>query len=124
MAGPGLILLWPLIQRMIDQVDSDTVYSYTGGLSGAWPVQVGGEDYTITSRYTYSGESIQKATQYVGEHMQNLGLDVEYHQWEGPTYPNVIGELPGAGPVSGDGASVEQSRFGGDPGVIEPVESH
>lgn len=41
------------------------------------------------------GTPIQKTTSYIGELWENLGLDVEYHVWEGPTYPNVIGELPG-----------------------------
>ncbi|MBN1660001.1 MAG: M28 family peptidase, partial [Anaerolineae bacterium] len=85
----------PTIQLMIDQVVSDTVYQYTGGLSGEWPVDIGGSPYTIATRYTYSGESIERATQYVGERLSALGLDVEYHQWGGSTYPNVIGEITG-----------------------------
>jgi hypothetical protein len=85
----------PLIQVMIDQIDSDMVYDYTGGLSGEWPVDIGGEPYTIATRHTYTGEPIQKATQYTGEHFANLGLDVEYHQWGGATYPNVIAEKTG-----------------------------
>lgn len=85
----------PLIQAMIDQVDSYTVDFYTGNLTGDWPVWVGGDWYTITSRYTYSGTPIQKATQWTGEHFADLGLDVEYHQWGGATYPNVIAEIPG-----------------------------
>lgn len=85
----------PTIQSMMDQVISDTVALYDGGLSGEFPVSIGGESYTIMSRYTYSGVPIQKATQYVGEHLDSLGLNVEYHQWSGPTFPNVIGEIPG-----------------------------
>jgi uncharacterized membrane protein len=85
----------PLIQAMIDQVDISTVYNYTAGMSGVWPVEVGGSMYTIATRYTYSGIPIQKATQWTGEHFASLGLDVEYHQWGGATYPNVIAELPG-----------------------------
>ena len=38
---------------------------------------------------------IHKATQYAGEYLSHLGLQVEVHQWAGPTYPNVIAELPG-----------------------------
>jgi PKD repeat protein len=92
---PAVIDPDPLIQTMIEQVDSDTVDFYTGNLTGDWPVWVGGEWYTITSRYTYSGTPIQKATQWTGEHFADLGLDVEYHQWGGVTYPNVIAEIPG-----------------------------
>jgi hypothetical protein len=86
----------PLIQGMMSQVNSTTVYSYTAGLSGEWPVEIGGSPYTITTRHTYSGEPIQHATQYVGQHLAGLGLEVDYHQWGGATYPNVIGELTGS----------------------------
>jgi hypothetical protein len=85
----------PLIQSMIDQVNSSTVDDYTAGLTGDQAVWVGGEWYTIASRYTYSGVPIQKATQWTGEHFAELGLDVEYHQWGGASYPNVIAERPG-----------------------------
>jgi hypothetical protein len=85
----------PLIQSMMDQVISTTVYSYTGGLSGEWPVEIAGSPYTITTRHTASGEPLQKATQLVGEHLSGLGLDVEYHTWNASYPPNVIGELTG-----------------------------
>jgi len=92
---PDAVVPDPYVRLMMDQVISSTLYDYVGGLSGEWPVQVGGEPYTIATRYTYSGEPIQKATQYVGDHLAALGLDVEYHVWGGAGYPNVIGELPG-----------------------------
>lgn len=92
---PGVVDPNPTIQLMMEQVISDTVVLYDGGLSGEFPVVIGGENYTIVTRNTNSGIPIQKATQYVGEHMTNLGLAVEYHQWSGPTYPNVIGEITG-----------------------------
>lgn len=85
----------PMIQSMMDQVSSGTVYQYDGDLSGMWPVMIGGSPYTIATRHTYSGTPIQKATQYVGEHFTDLGLAVEYHQWSGSTYPNVIATIPG-----------------------------
>jgi hypothetical protein len=85
----------PFIRQMIAQVESSSVYSYTGDLSGEWPVMIGGEPFTITTRHTYSGVPIQKATQYAGEHLASLGLGIEYHEWGGATYPNVIGELTG-----------------------------
>jgi hypothetical protein len=85
----------PLIQNMIDQVDSAAVSQYDRELAGELPVWVDGNWYAITTRYTYSGVPIQKTTNYVGQYMADLGLNVEYHQWGGATYPNVIGELPG-----------------------------
>lgn len=85
----------PDVQAMMSEVISSTVVAYNGGLSGEWPVIVAGQPYTIETRHTYSGEPIQMATQYVGDHMVDLGLDVQYHEWEGETYPNVIGQLTG-----------------------------
>jgi hypothetical protein len=95
--APAVITPDSLIQEVIDQVDSATVYQYTGDLSGEWAVTIGGSPYTIVTRHTNSGTPIEKATQYVGEHLEALGLSVEYHQWGGSTYPNVIGELAGRG---------------------------
>jgi PKD repeat protein len=92
---PDVVEPDPLIQLMMDQVTTDTVYEYDEGLAGERQVWVDGAWYTITSRHTDSGTNIQKATSYVGQHMADLGLDVEYHQWDNPTNPNVIGELPG-----------------------------
>lgn len=101
LARPGLapvspiITTDPLIQEMINQVSSLQVGSYDGGLSGEHPVQVGGAPYTITTRNTYSGLPIQRATEYVGEHMLDLGMQVSYHHWGLNMPANVIGELTG-----------------------------
>ena len=92
---PELLDPDPTIQGMMDQVISDTVVLYDGGLSGEWPVTIGGSPYTIVTRHTTSGEPIQKATQYAGEHLSNLGLAVEYHIWNASRPPNVIGQLTG-----------------------------
>jgi hypothetical protein len=90
----------PGVQAMLSAVSTDTIYSYTAMLSGVQPVTVGGAPYTITTRRTYSGTPIKKAGQFVGEHMQALGLNVEYHIWGSSgtpsTYPNVIGQLTGS----------------------------
>ena len=94
-AVPEVVEWDPLVQSMVDQVTSAQVSQYDRELAGELPVWVDGAWYTITSRYTNSGTPIQKTTSYIGELWENLGLDVEYHVWGGPTYPNVIGELPG-----------------------------
>ncbi len=86
----------PFIEAMIDQVDTDVIYQYTGDLSGEWPVTVQGAPYTITTRNTLSGTPVQKATAYVGEHLAALDLSVEYHTWAPNKPPNVIGERRGA----------------------------
>jgi len=92
---PAVVTPDPLVQSMIDQVLTETVRTYNRQLAGELPVWVDGEWYTIPTRYTYSGTPIQKTTRWAGEHLASLGLNVEYHQWGGQTYPNVIGELPG-----------------------------
>jgi len=86
-----------LIEEMIAQVDAATVYLYDGNLSGENQVTIGGQPYTINTRYSYSGEPIQKATQFVYEHFENLGLEVEYHDynWWGNNWRNVVATKPG-----------------------------
>ena len=92
---PALIETDPLIQTMIDQVSTTQVYTYDRQLAGELPVYVDGDWYTITTRSTNSGLPIQKTTSYVGQHMADLGMDVDYHVWSNSTNPNVIGEIPG-----------------------------
>jgi hypothetical protein len=94
-ALPEVVVPDPIIQMMIDQVITDMVLTYDRQLAGEEPVWVDGAWYTIPSRYTFSGIPIQKTTSYARQHMENLGLDVEYHTWGGSTYPNVIGEITG-----------------------------
>ncbi len=71
----------PNIQAMLDQVDPGTIYNLSGNLSGEWPVTINGEAYTILTRYALSGEPIQKATQYLYQYYQDLGLDVSLHNF-------------------------------------------
>ncbi len=92
---PDAVVPDPIIQGMINQVTETQVYTYDRQLAGELPVWVDGSWYTFPSHYTYSGIPIEKTMHFVYQHMQDLGLDVEYHQWGGVTYPNVIGEIPG-----------------------------
>jgi len=87
----------PLVAGLLTRVTTETVANYTGGLSGEWPIQVGGAPYTLLTRYSYSGTPIARATQYVYEHMQSLGYAVRYHNYIYNTYNlrNVIGEKQG-----------------------------
>ena len=88
----------PLIEAMIQEVNAATVYSYTGGLSGEWPVIVGGVPYTIATRYSRTTTPVMQATQYVHEHLVSLGLGVSYHEYSLPNSGlkrNVIGEQVG-----------------------------
>jgi hypothetical protein len=85
----------PRIQAMINQVDGETLSHYVGDLSGEWPVIVDGDWVTLTTRYTLSGEPIQKAVQFVADRLEATGLDVEYHAWAQDRPPNVVAELRG-----------------------------
>jgi hypothetical protein len=95
-AFPAVVTPEPPILEMMDQVDSTDLYSDTGGLSGEWPVQIGGFSYTIGTRHTYSQVPVQRAVEYVGQRMEGMGLAVEYHHWSSGLPPNVVGELTGS----------------------------
>ena len=86
-----------LVAEMVAAVEQTTVVSYDRQLSGADPATVGGSPYTIATRHTNSGTPIQKATQYVYEHLERVGLTPSYHSWTrcGTTGRNVIGAWPG-----------------------------
>jgi hypothetical protein len=85
------------IQDMVNSINQTDLNNYVGNLSGEWAVSIGGSDYTITSRHTASGTPVQKATQYVYEYMQGLGLSVSYHNWTYGSYSNrnVVAEKTG-----------------------------
>lgn len=96
-AIPTAPLYDPLVANLIAHITDDGVASYDGGFSGEWPVLVGGQSYVLTTRYSYSGEPLAKATQYVYEHMQVRGYDVQFHYYSlgGRSLRNVIGEKRG-----------------------------
>ena len=84
--SPGAIQI-PLIQEIINQVDPEVLYDLVSDLSGERPVSIDGESYTIRTRYALSGEPIEKAAQYLYEFYEDLGLDVDFHQF---TYSNQV----------------------------------
>ena len=86
-----------VIAQLIDQINQTEIETYTKNLSGVNSVIIGGTSYSIATRYNNSGTPISKATQYVYEFMQGLGLNVSYHNWSLSGYSgrNVIGEMPG-----------------------------
>jgi hypothetical protein len=93
---PDVVNPDPVIRGMINQVTQQQVYQYDRELAGELPVWVDGIWYKIPSRHTYSGTPIQKTTNYVGQHMANdLGMKVEFQEWNEVTNPNVIGEITG-----------------------------
>ena len=79
-AGPGDEAPDPFIAQLLTQVDTTTLAGYVADLSGERAVIIGGEEYTFETRYSYS-EGSEKATQYLYEHYEPLGLDVAYHEY-------------------------------------------
>lgn len=98
---PDSITPSPVVQGMINQLTTDTLSSYVGGLSGEQSVIIGGEPYTILTRYTPTGQPMQKVTRLVYDHLQSLGLPVRYHDYTLPGYGvekrNVVAEQAGEG---------------------------
>ncbi len=87
----------PLIKSMLDQVDPGLVYDLTGDLSGEWPVMINSQLYTINTRHALSGEPIQKASQYLYQYYQDLGLDTSYQNFtfQGQQLSNVVAQETG-----------------------------
>lgn len=92
----------PLVQTMIDQVNTTSLGDLVSDLSGERAAQVGGQAYTIMTRYSASGEPIQKAIQYAYEHFQATGLNTQYHDYsfdfggdQTLALQNIIAEQPG-----------------------------
>ena len=97
-SAPGALTPDPLVQGMIDQVYSTTLHSYMSGLTGETPVIVGGQPYTLTTRYSHSATPIEMATQYAYEHLQSLGLETSYYDYTLPgsgTRRDVIAQQTG-----------------------------
>jgi hypothetical protein len=87
----------PLVGEMISRVQQTNLLVSLRRVSGEEPVAAGGDAYVIATRHTASGTSVQNATQFAYEHIQALGLDVRYHNWNRSGYANrnVIGTQPG-----------------------------
>ena len=90
----------PVVQGMLNQVQSSVLYDYVSGLSGEKAVTIGGTPFRLYTRSTGAATYIEKATQYAYEHFQGLGLDVTYHNWTyyGGQRRNVAAEQPGTDP--------------------------
>ena len=87
----------PYVQSMIEQVGSATAYTYVGNLSGAWDILINGNPYRLSTRHSFSGIPIKKATKFVYDHFTALGLASDYDDYEllGVPLRHVIAEQPG-----------------------------
>jgi hypothetical protein len=78
----------PFIQQMLDQVTTAQVMLPAPVDRRSGLVDVPG---TPSQRYTYGGGNPQNH-RFVGQHGR-FGAGGGIHQWAGPDYPNVIGEM-------------------------------
>jgi hypothetical protein len=90
-----------LLGEIMSQVTSDQLFASIGDLSGEWPVEIGGESYTLASRVQVDSDAILRATRYVYERLQNPGLTLTYFEWQLPAGAvtkgrNVVASLPGS----------------------------
>lgn len=88
----------PVIREIIDLVGRDGLEETMGDLTGENPVTIGGVERRILTRNSYQTEGIAWATGYAYERLEDLGLEVAYHEysWNGHTWRNVVAEQPGA----------------------------
>jgi hypothetical protein len=87
----------PLIQEIINSVDQASLMDWNAGLSGEHPVIVGGQPYTMSTRYTRAPVAIAKAWEYTYEQFGQQGFTPSYHDYTWSTYnlKNVVGNKPG-----------------------------
>jgi len=88
----------PVIQEMMGQVTESQVYTYTGDLTGVWPVTIGETPYTISTRNSYRTAEIQKAGQHLYEFYKKLGLEVaaeEFICWD-TLQRNIVAQKKGS----------------------------
>lgn len=82
------------VAAMINEVNKSNLTAFVAVLSGETTATIGGSPYRITTRATYSGTPIAKATQYLHEYMESRGLAASYHNWSAEGR-NVVGTKPG-----------------------------
>ena len=87
----------PIIQRIVDQVDSERLHYSVGSLSGEWEVMVNDLPTSFYTRYTYAETPIKKATRYVFNLLSATGLPTGYETYHafGAELRNVVAEQTG-----------------------------
>jgi hypothetical protein len=97
-AGKALATVFPpVIDQIVDQVDSASYMQWIGNLAGSNEIEVAGNPFTIATRYTRSAEC-DTVERYVYERFQAMGIDsVEYDPYTiaGTPARNVIATIPG-----------------------------
>jgi hypothetical protein len=87
----------PTVQQMVNSLEQDTLVDYLAQLSGEAPTVINGSPYTLSTRYTWATEHINKATRFAYEYFNRLGLPVDYDYYyiSGIERRNVIAEQVG-----------------------------
>ncbi|NLE77683.1 MAG: Zn-dependent exopeptidase M28 [Chloroflexi bacterium] len=90
----------PRIQEMMAQVRTDLLLDHLLALSGERPALIGGQLYTVTTRYADGvpggTEGLQKAAQYLLERYAEWGIPAEAQRFSTYRWQNVVATLPGA----------------------------
>jgi photosystem II stability/assembly factor-like uncharacterized protein len=68
----------PMIQDMVDSVSENRLYSLLCDLTGENPVTIGGETYTINTRYS-PNSMCRRAGRFLRERFEAMGIQAEYH---------------------------------------------
>ncbi len=94
-ALPDSVTYSQIVQDMVDELDSQSLYDHVGGLSGEWPVIVNASPFTFFTRYTFAATSITKVTRYTHDFFASLGLTTWYDYFSGGELRNVIAQQEG-----------------------------
>jgi len=87
------------VAGLVNGVDADQaeLLATLNEVTGTVPTFVGGQPYTIFTRYTRSGTPVSMAQQYVYERLLSYGLSPVYQTYGGnPSGRNVVAEIRGS----------------------------
>jgi photosystem II stability/assembly factor-like uncharacterized protein len=129
--GLGPLAYSPVIQDMVNSVSQGRLYSTLSGLSGESQVLIGGDPYTINTRYSPT-PMCKKAGQFILETFQAMGLEAEYDYFNWRTLMKAV-QFPAddqTGWAVGqqmtvlhteDGGEVWVEQYYGDEGALNDV---
>ena len=105
----------PAIQAIVDQVSTANLTSLMNDLTGENPVTIGGEVYTINTRYS-PNVMCRRAGQFIKEQFEGMGIDAEYDYFNFRTNMKAVafpfGDMEGW--AVGKRATVIHTDDGGD----------
>jgi hypothetical protein len=96
--APQVITPDPIIQTILNRVQTGDLILQAEKLSGEVPVIIEGSPYTILTRWSRSDVPIQRATRHVHDVLSSFGLETAYHYYNLPgtgERRNVLAEQPG-----------------------------